>query len=231
VPKSSINVLHLSWICLKKSPMQISKLSVAICATFVGVLPLVVHAADSEAQAKAREALEKAMSQPAPQTAPTPSAPAKPQKPTPAPAPAAAQPAAQPVSAAPAATTTSTPSVTMAHAPAGMSSEDTDRVRAALRQKMAEQPVPPPVVVKPVSPTTPPPVAVKPVSPTTPPPGHKMTPPPGPPPVAHTAIQAPALPISATKEAQLQELLVRYKADQISPEDYHKERAKILAGP
>jgi hypothetical protein len=210
VPKSSINVLHLSWICFKKSPMQISKLSVAICATLVGVLPLAVHA-DSEAQAKAREALEKAMSQPVPQTTPTPSAPAK----------TAAQPAA------PAATATSTPSMTMPNVPAGMSSEDTDKVRAALRQKMAEQQNQP-VAVKPVSTTTPQPVVVK---PTTPPPGHHMTTPPGPPPVAHTAIQAPALPISATKEAQLQELLVRYKADQISPEDYHKERAKILAGP
>ncbi|MGA3283118.1 MAG: hypothetical protein ABSD57_01490 [Verrucomicrobiota bacterium] len=44
-------------------------------------------------------------------------------------------------------------------------------------------------------------------------------------------IQAPPLPISAAKEAQLQALLGRYKADQITPEQYHTERAKILAEP
>jgi hypothetical protein len=239
VPKSSINVLHPSWICLKTSVMQISKLSVAICATFVGVLPLAVHAADSEAQAKAREALEKAMSQPATQTTPTPSAPVQPQQPAPAPAPAAApaavQPAAQPVPAAPAATTTSTPSVRMLNAPSPMSPDDTDKVRAALRQKMAEQQNQPVAVA-----VTPPPT--KPVTPTQPKPGTTVNPPPphvvyvpSPPPtqpaLAPTKVVAPPLPISATKEAQLQELLIRYKADQISPEDYHKERAKILAGP
>jgi hypothetical protein len=192
--------------------MQISKLSVAICATFVGVLPLAVHAADSEAQAKAREALEQALTQPTPQTtvitnpATTPKA-AKPQKSAPAPAPAAA---------ATAVATTSTPPVEIVNAPPGMSPENTERVRAALRQAQ----------LQPVTPTKPqpvnPPVYVNHVN-------HVN--PPGPPPVAQTTIVAPPLPISSTKEAQLQELLVRYKADQISPEDYHKERAKILAGP
>ncbi len=42
---------------------------------------------------------------------------------------------------------------------------------------------------------------------------------------------APALPISASKEAQLQELTAKYKADQISPEEYQKQRAAILAQP
>ena len=44
-------------------------------------------------------------------------------------------------------------------------------------------------------------------------------------------IVAPPLPISAAKEAQLQGLLERYKTDQITPEQYHTARAKILAGP
>jgi colicin import membrane protein len=44
-------------------------------------------------------------------------------------------------------------------------------------------------------------------------------------------IVAPALPITASKEEQLQALLVKYKADQISPEEYHKQRAAILAEP
>ena len=44
-------------------------------------------------------------------------------------------------------------------------------------------------------------------------------------------IEVPAAPISAAKEAQLQALLAKYKADQISPEAYYKQRAEILAQP
>jgi hypothetical protein len=42
---------------------------------------------------------------------------------------------------------------------------------------------------------------------------------------------APALPISATKEEKLRVLLARYEADLISPEQYHEQRAAILAAP
>jgi hypothetical protein len=35
----------------------------------------------------------------------------------------------------------------------------------------------------------------------------------------------------AGKEAELQELLILYRAGQVSPEDYHKKRAEILARP
>jgi hypothetical protein len=41
----------------------------------------------------------------------------------------------------------------------------------------------------------------------------------------------PALPLAASKEARLQTLLMKYQADQISPEEYHKQRAEILAEP
>jgi hypothetical protein len=44
-------------------------------------------------------------------------------------------------------------------------------------------------------------------------------------------IEAPPLPISAAKQDQLQALLAKYKADQISPEEYQKQRAEILAEP
>lgn len=44
-------------------------------------------------------------------------------------------------------------------------------------------------------------------------------------------IVAPALPISASKEEQLQALDMRYKADLISPDEYQKQRAAILAEP
>jgi hypothetical protein len=44
-------------------------------------------------------------------------------------------------------------------------------------------------------------------------------------------MEAPALPITASKEAQLEALLAKYKADQITPEEYHKQREAILAQP
>src|SRR5450759_1963097 len=44
-------------------------------------------------------------------------------------------------------------------------------------------------------------------------------------------IVAPASPIPASKEQRLQALLVKYKADQVSPEEYQRERAAILAEP
>lgn len=43
-------------------------------------------------------------------------------------------------------------------------------------------------------------------------------------------IQAPPPPVSAQQQEQLNELLQRYEADQISPEQYQAGRAKILAG-
>jgi len=48
---------------------------------------------------------------------------------------------------------------------------------------------------------------------------------------AYQPIEAPPLPISADKEQRLQELLKKYRADQITPEQYQAERAKILAEP
>ena len=44
-------------------------------------------------------------------------------------------------------------------------------------------------------------------------------------------IEAPLPPVSAQKQAALQALLARYMANQISPDEYQKERAAILAGP
>jgi hypothetical protein len=44
-------------------------------------------------------------------------------------------------------------------------------------------------------------------------------------------IEAPPLPVSAEKQAQLQALLVKYKADEVTPDQYQTERAKILAEP
>jgi len=44
-------------------------------------------------------------------------------------------------------------------------------------------------------------------------------------------VQAAASPISPEKQAQLDSLLVKYQANQISPEAYHTQRAAILAQP
>jgi len=43
-------------------------------------------------------------------------------------------------------------------------------------------------------------------------------------------IAAPPLPISAEKQQKLHELLAKYQADQITPDEYQKQRAAILAG-
>jgi hypothetical protein len=49
-------------------------------------------------------------------------------------------------------------------------------------------------------------------------------------PGAFQPIESPALPISNEKQQRLAELLKKYRADQLSPEEYHQERSKILAG-
>jgi type IV secretory pathway VirB10-like protein len=46
-----------------------------------------------------------------------------------------------------------------------------------------------------------------------------------------TPIEAPPLPISAAKQQQLQALLVKYQADQISSAEYQTQRAAILSQP
>jgi hypothetical protein len=44
-------------------------------------------------------------------------------------------------------------------------------------------------------------------------------------------IAAPPLPISASKQDRLAALLQKYQADQITPDEYHSQRAAILAEP
>jgi hypothetical protein len=80
---------------------------------------------------------------------------------------------------------------------------------------LSAEPTPPPKV-QPVS--APPPVAV---TPPPPPIGSGKFPP----------LTGPEVPYSAEKSQRLAVLLQKYKADQITPEEYQTERAKILAGP
>jgi hypothetical protein len=44
-------------------------------------------------------------------------------------------------------------------------------------------------------------------------------------------IEGPALPYSGAKKEQLDELLRKYRGDELTPEQYHQQRAKILAQP
>ena len=50
-------------------------------------------------------------------------------------------------------------------------------------------------------------------------------------PATFAPLEAPPSAVPASKEARLAELLRKYMADDITPEAYHKERAKILAEP
>lgn len=50
------------------------------------------------------------------------------------------------------------------------------------------------------------------------------------PPQEFPAFQAPASPLSADQRQKLAELLERYKADELTPEQYHRERGKIITG-
>jgi hypothetical protein len=47
----------------------------------------------------------------------------------------------------------------------------------------------------------------------------------------YKSIEGPASTLPAAKEQQLSDLLRRYQADEITPSQYHQERAKILAAP
>jgi hypothetical protein len=71
------------------------------------------------------------------------------------------------------------------------------------------------------------------------PPMEKVQPKPAPPAVAKqpgngsgfAPMVPPPLPISMTKEQQLQALNAKYIANQISPEEYFKQREAIVSGP
>ena len=228
--------------------MQISKLFPAVCTAAVCAGFIAVRAEDTPAQAAARAALMKSMNMPEEQPAqpapppivvtPSGAAPEQPKQPTNAvvvPAPAApAQPVvrtpkAKAMPATKAAQTTPTPSNMEAGA----------KTTAALKQKTSQPNAPEQANPKftPPAPQTQPAAAgsAKPTPPATKP--EVMSPPnqinanfPGKEPGLKPG-EAPPLEISGSKEARLQALLVAYKADQITPEQYHIERAKILAEP
>ncbi|HTY89145.1 MAG TPA: hypothetical protein VMB80_16985 [Candidatus Acidoferrum sp.] len=45
------------------------------------------------------------------------------------------------------------------------------------------------------------------------------------------SIEPPLLPVTPDQQSQLLDLLAKYKANQLSPEEYYKRRTEILAQP
>jgi hypothetical protein len=196
--------------------MQFSKFMPLVCAAAFCAGFITARADDTPAQAAARAALEEKMSELDAQAAATNAAAAA----AITAAPSATAPE-QPVTAAPAPVESQTPADSATQAAA----------RAALDQKMQElaaQQASTNVEAQPMIATTPSVAApIQAPAVTMPPanvnyPGKEL---------GLKPIEAPPLPISADKEAQLQALLAKYMADQVSPEEYHKQRAAILAEP
>jgi len=208
--------------------MQTPKLLLIVCIAALGVSSVHAQSADSDVQAKAREALrqkiaetpvqESAPSAVTPAEAPKKAAVKKPAK-TAAPAAVAAAPAAQ------------TAEVVVPIQPMDAGTED--KARQALHQKMQElstqdvavKPAP----ARPEKTTAEAPAkrtqtvaAAKPASKSN---KYEFMDPNAVP--ASTAGVA----VANTKEGKLAELLRLYMADQITPVEYHAQRAKILAAP
>ena len=202
---------------------------------------------DSEEQAKMRDALRRAMEQPGASksqpVAPASAAPA----PAPAqPAPVAPPPAQQPAPVAPVTPPPATATVVVEtpQASENVSASDPQsiaRAREAMRQKMqdlqstptpAAAPAVTPESAKPVVAVAPAPSAAKP----TPASAPAAKPAPKTEPVvtatsSYKPIDAPASPFSAAKQAKLADLLSRYRADAITSQEYHAQRAAIIAEP
>ncbi len=186
--------------------MKISKKLPVLCALAMGATCLSVRAQDNPAQAAARIALAKQLF----------GASATPTQATPV------QPAATPLDA---------------NQLAAQRAAQMAALAAAMSVKPAVEM--PAKTSLPHSPAAP---AAKPAVAAVPPPASQpavIAPPPAKPAEANYAgkdlgmkpITAPALPISASKEERLQGLLMQYKTDRISPEEYHKQREAILAEP
>lgn len=104
------------------------------------------------------------------------------------------------------------------------------RLREALEKKMTELNTKPAVTVEPPAPAA---KSVQP-SPVAKPQPKVVVAPVAPAVVINPVsakIEPPASPLPVTKQDRLAELLRRYKADELSAQDYHSQRATILAQP
>lgn len=203
--------------------MRISKLYLVVCAAALGAGVVTVRADDNPAQAAARAALEEKLRELNAQPASTNTQPAAPATSEQAP-PVVVTPsgaAMQPTNPPPA---TSTMPATLPTAPAKPSPDHG-----------LFGPVPPP------SGSAPPESMTAPTTGNPAPPPEMVQPEKGPTQNGNPSypgkvlgfkpIQPPSLPISAQQQAELQTLLQKYEANQITPEEYQAERQKILAEP
>lgn len=226
--------------------MQTSKYLFAAGLLAAVILPLQVQGGpDSEEQAKMRDALRRALEQPgASKSQPVAPAPAVTAPAQAEPAPVTPPPQQQPPPATPVAPPPATPTVvvetpqTSENVPAS-DAESIARAREAMRQKMQElqstpAPTGAPVPTQPVVAVAPPPTAPKSAPVTEPAPASAPKPAPKAAPVAtsnYKPIEAPASPFSTAKQAKLNDLLARYRADAITAQEYHAQRAAIIAEP
>jgi hypothetical protein len=202
--------------------MQISKTLLTLCAVALCAGTVSQATPDSDAQAKAREALRKKMAELEAQ--PVSEAPAT-ATPKPKPAPVVRQPAPEPASGskAPVFSDPTSP-------PAGGSRatpEQIERARESVRQKFVELGEQDKATVRAPAGAAPAGQPEQPMTVRQPKPKVR----PAPAPTVFDPIPAPPSTLPASKEARLAELLKQYQADTLTPEQYHKERAKILAEP
>jgi len=200
--------------------MQTTKFLVGIGAAAALIVPsTVVAGPDSEAQAKLREAMRQKMEELNAQAAPV-SAPMAPPAPQPKEVIFEPAPAPRPVTVVvpvPVESTPAAPRVESVFTPVDSAAAETqnDQLLQALRAKLAEEKAtnPAPVVAAPVAPARPAAVSAAPVL------SIPLT----------ANMEAPPSPFSSSKQSRLAELLRRYEADQITPLEYHTQRAQIIA--
>ena len=218
--------------------MQTSKSFVTICAVVLLAGSEGLSAADTDAQIRAREALRSAISamdtQQPPAKVTRPAPPEKSPKPAPAapvfspaastdtvkivpppsaptPAPAAPPPVQISTPAAPPSSTWATPaSDSFSQVPPPSDSEAAAKAREALRQSTFQP------EMQPSTGQQVPGAGAAPAFSATP--GFKP-------------LDTPSSPLTGSKQERLNELLRRYRADEITPEQYHTQRAKILEEP
>lgn len=226
--------------------MQTAMRFLVVCAAAISLTPVVPCWADqdTEAQQKAREALEQRLNelQSQPAQAPinsTPSKPAKKQKAPPPPAgPAHSTPAPTRVSAA-APEASAAPRNDFVNSAPTADPEATAKMRAALEKRLNEldsqeaqaprsQPEEPVRTTQHIQHVQAQPVTQPRTTSAPPPPSRPERP------VASKSfppLTGPESPLSMDKQQRLAELLRKYRADEITPEQYHAERARILGEP
>jgi hypothetical protein len=230
--------------------MRISNLLSAACAAAFLTGSLAVRAQDTPAQAAARAALMQKMTEmDAQQSQPTNSNPLASVVIPPsagqeqAVQPAVVTPTIPPPVVPPPATPEVAPVVNppppvIVVTPSGAQTVSQQQAPGSKQQPAVKPPAKPvKPVAKPVKPQTAPVVKPPPAKPVKP----QTAPVVNPPPPANESyagktlglkpIDAPPPPVSARKEAELQALLAKYMADQVTPDEYQKARAAILAEP